>query len=196
MLPHSWKPTVGSSNSIVVEQANASFLFILVLIQMYVPTHSYTIAHTHTYSYMSLYTHTHESKHARIHKLIFLTWTAHTHTRTHTHTHTHTHHAQVLISHILGVDMRALLSSLWPLLPKLEWVFARSAGLDHLICPEMVRDKDKIVVTNTKGVFSHSVSPSTWLDLHIHTYMPTWIHTYSHTCMHTYMHKCIHTLNA
>jgi hypothetical protein len=66
-------------------------------------------------------------------------------------------HIQMLISHILGVDMRALISSLWPILPKLEWVYARSAGIDHLICHEMIRDKERIAITNAKGVFSHSV---------------------------------------
>lgn len=54
--------------------------------------------------------------------------------------------------------MATFLSSLWPMVPKLEWIYARSAGVDHLICTELLKDKDKVALTNAKGVFSHSVS--------------------------------------
>lgn len=42
-------------------------------------------------------------------------------------------------------------------MPFLTWIHSTFAGVDHLLCPEIVDNKD-IVVTNAKGVFSGSLA--------------------------------------
>ncbi|GFR44249.1 hypothetical protein Agub_g5451, partial [Astrephomene gubernaculifera] len=49
-------------------------------------------------------------------------------------------------------DIRAL----WPLLPSLTWMHSASAGLEHLLFPELV--EGPVVLTNAKGVYSHSLA--------------------------------------
>lgn len=38
-------------------------------------------------------------------------------------------------------------------MPLLRWVHSSSAGVEHLLCPEIV-DNPNITLTNAKGVFS------------------------------------------
>ena len=42
-------------------------------------------------------------------------------------------------------------------MPFLEWIHSITAGVDHLLCPEIVRNDD-IVLTNAKGVFSSALA--------------------------------------
>mmetsp|Transcript_22105 Transcript_22105/g.37313 ORF Transcript_22105/g.37313 Transcript_22105/m.37313 type:complete len:261 (+) Transcript_22105:126-908(+) len=42
-------------------------------------------------------------------------------------------------------------------MPFLVWVHSMSAGVDHMLCPEIF-ENDEIVVTNAKGVFSSSLA--------------------------------------
>ncbi|KXZ49056.1 hypothetical protein GPECTOR_23g141 [Gonium pectorale] len=49
-------------------------------------------------------------------------------------------------------DIRAL----WPRLPNLVWMHSASAGLEHLLFPELV--EGPVVLTNAKGVYSHSLA--------------------------------------
>ena len=41
-------------------------------------------------------------------------------------------------------------------LPYLEWVHSVTAGIDHLVCPELINDG--IILTNAKGIFSSSLA--------------------------------------
>jgi hypothetical protein len=50
---------------------------------------------------------------------------------------------------ILGPIIRAM--------PNLEWVHSTTAGVDHILCPEII-DNDGIVFTNSRGVFSSSLA--------------------------------------
>lgn len=45
-------------------------------------------------------------------------------------------------------------------MPNVEWIHSMLAGVDTLMCPEIV-DNDKITVTNAKGVFSSSLAEYT-----------------------------------
>ncbi|GIL82646.1 hypothetical protein Vretifemale_11565, partial [Volvox reticuliferus] len=49
-------------------------------------------------------------------------------------------------------DIRAL----WPKLRNLEWMHSASAGLEHLLFPELVGGP--VTLTNAKGVYSHSLA--------------------------------------
>ncbi|KAG2489804.1 hypothetical protein HYH03_011753 [Edaphochlamys debaryana] len=49
-------------------------------------------------------------------------------------------------------DIRAL----WPKLPNLVWMHSASAGLEHLLFPELV--EGPVTLTNAKGVYSHSLA--------------------------------------
>lgn len=42
-------------------------------------------------------------------------------------------------------------------MPFLTWIHSITAGVDHLLCPEIV-DNEDITLTNAKGVFSHSLA--------------------------------------
>jgi lactate dehydrogenase-like 2-hydroxyacid dehydrogenase len=41
-------------------------------------------------------------------------------------------------------------------MPFLKWFHSSHAGVEHIICPELLANED-IIVTNAKGVFSHSL---------------------------------------
>ena len=45
---------------------------------------------------------------------------------------------------------------LWPRLTGLRWLHSASAGLEHLLFPELV--EGPVVLTNAKGVYSHSLA--------------------------------------
>jgi len=47
----------------------------------------------------------------------------------------------------------------WPLLSGLKWMHSASAGLEHLLFPELVQSP--VVLTNAKGVYSHSLAEYT-----------------------------------
>ncbi|PNW71822.1 hypothetical protein CHLRE_16g689700v5 [Chlamydomonas reinhardtii] len=49
-------------------------------------------------------------------------------------------------------DIRAL----WPRLTNLNWMHSASAGLEHLLFPELV--EGPVTLTNAKGVYSHSLA--------------------------------------
>jgi phosphoglycerate dehydrogenase-like enzyme len=49
------------------------------------------------------------------------------------------------------------LQALWPRLPNLRWLHSASAGLEHLLFPELV-DSETVVLTNAKSVYSHSLA--------------------------------------
>jgi hypothetical protein len=42
--------------------------------------------------------------------------------------------------------------------PTIEWVHVRSAGIDFVVCDELVEFRDKVKVTNAKGQFSSSLA--------------------------------------
>lgn len=42
-------------------------------------------------------------------------------------------------------------------MPFLTWIHSASAGVDHLLCPEIVNN-DEIILTNAKGLFSSSIA--------------------------------------
>lgn len=52
---------------------------------------------------------------------------------------------------------RATLAPILKHMPHLTWVHSLTAGLDHLLCPELV-DDESIVITNAKGLFSSSLA--------------------------------------
>ncbi len=43
------------------------------------------------------------------------------------------------------------------MMPFLVWIHSITAGVDHLLCPEIMNNPD-IVLTNAKGVFSSSLA--------------------------------------
>lgn len=45
---------------------------------------------------------------------------------------------------------------MWPRLTSLQWLHSASAGLEHLLFPELV--EGPVVLTNAKGVYSHSLA--------------------------------------
>lgn len=54
------------------------------------------------------------------------------------------------------VNISGSASTLGPIInamPNLEWVHSTTAGVDHILCPEIVNNP-KILFTNTRGVFS------------------------------------------
>jgi phosphoglycerate dehydrogenase-like enzyme len=44
----------------------------------------------------------------------------------------------------------------WPRLSGLKWLHSCSAGLEHLLFPELVQSS--VVLTNARGVYSHSLA--------------------------------------
>ena len=42
-------------------------------------------------------------------------------------------------------------------MPNLTWMHSVTAGVDHLICPELI-DNDQIILTNAKGIYSSSLA--------------------------------------
>lgn len=51
---------------------------------------------------------------------------------------------------------RETLQKLWPRLTGLVWMHSSSAGLEHLLFPELVNSP--VTLTNAKGVYSHSLA--------------------------------------
>ena len=51
----------------------------------------------------------------------------------------------------------AILRSIINEMPFLEWIHSVTAGVDHILCPEIVQN-DEIILTNAKGVFSSSLA--------------------------------------
>jgi phosphoglycerate dehydrogenase-like enzyme len=60
--------------------------------------------------------------------------------------------ATVLFNWMISRD---LMRELMAVSPKLEWIHSRAAGLDHILCPELV--ESNVVLTNGSGVFSQSL---------------------------------------
>jgi phosphoglycerate dehydrogenase-like enzyme len=48
---------------------------------------------------------------------------------------------------------------MWPKLTNLKWMHSASAGLEHLLFPELV--SSPVTLTNAKGVYSHSLAEYT-----------------------------------
>jgi phosphoglycerate dehydrogenase-like enzyme len=48
------------------------------------------------------------------------------------------------------------LTDLWPAIPQVMWVHAASAGVDHLLFPELIQRG--ALVTNSSGVFEHPIA--------------------------------------
>jgi phosphoglycerate dehydrogenase-like enzyme len=44
----------------------------------------------------------------------------------------------------------------WPRLTGLKWLHSCSAGLEHLLFPELI--SSNVILTNAKGVYSHSLA--------------------------------------
>jgi len=42
-------------------------------------------------------------------------------------------------------------------MPKLEWIHSMTAGIDHILFPELIND-EKVIMTNAKGIFSSSLA--------------------------------------
>ena len=51
---------------------------------------------------------------------------------------------------------RGQLPAAWPRLERLRWIQSASAGVDHLLFPELVRSE--VVVTNARGVFDDAIA--------------------------------------
>ena len=49
--------------------------------------------------------------------------------------------------------------ALWPKLTNLKWLHSASAGLEHLLFPEL--SDSPVTLTNAKGVYSHSLAEYT-----------------------------------
>mmetsp|Transcript_67937 Transcript_67937/g.162219 ORF Transcript_67937/g.162219 Transcript_67937/m.162219 type:complete len:405 (+) Transcript_67937:52-1266(+) len=65
----------------------------------------------------------------------------------------------LMVSHTPGVSFGDLFTALASRMPNLAWVHARSAGIEHLVCPALLSAAASgIPVTNAKGVFSHSLA--------------------------------------
>jgi phosphoglycerate dehydrogenase-like enzyme len=60
--------------------------------------------------------------------------------------------ATVLFNWMISRD---LMRELMVRSPKLEWIHSRAAGLDHILCPELV--ESNVTLTNGSGVFSQSL---------------------------------------
>ena len=61
--------------------------------------------------------------------------------------------AEVLV---LASGKASVLRDLWPLAARVRWVHALSAGVDHLLFPELV--SSAVPLTNARGVFSRSLA--------------------------------------
>ena len=58
------------------------------------------------------------------------------------------------------LNLRGSAESLAPIIremPNLVWMHSVTAGVDHLLCPEIV-DNDQIILTNAKGIYSSSLA--------------------------------------
>lgn len=51
------------------------------------------------------------------------------------------------------------LQALWPRLTGLRWMHSASAGLEHLLFPELVASP--VMLSNARGVYSHSLAEYT-----------------------------------
>jgi hypothetical protein len=51
---------------------------------------------------------------------------------------------------------REHIQEFWPRLSGLKWLHSCSAGLEHLLFPELVQSS--VVLTNARGVYSHSLA--------------------------------------
>src|SRR5262249_4877277 len=51
---------------------------------------------------------------------------------------------------------RSLLEQVWRMAPRVRWIHSRSAGLDHLLFPELA--ESPVPLTNARGVFSRSLA--------------------------------------
>jgi phosphoglycerate dehydrogenase-like enzyme len=59
---------------------------------------------------------------------------------------------------LLNVSGNAeILSELIAEMPFLTWIHSITAGVDHLMCPE-IKDNEEITLTNAKGVYSSSIA--------------------------------------
>jgi hypothetical protein len=52
--------------------------------------------------------------------------------------------------------LSTVLQEFWPRLTNLKWLHSCSAGLEHLLFPELVNSS--VTLTNAKGVYSHSLA--------------------------------------
>ena len=60
-------------------------------------------------------------------------------------------------------------------MPFLTWIHSITAGVDHLLCPE-ITDNEEITLTNAKGIFSSSLAEYVMLScLHFAKQVPRWI---------------------
>lgn len=60
-------------------------------------------------------------------------------------------------------------------MPFLTWIHSITAGVDHLLCPE-ITDNDEITLTNAKGIFSPSLGEYVMLAcLHFAKQVPRWL---------------------
>ncbi len=50
-----------------------------------------------------------------------------------------------------------ILSEIINEMPFLVWIHSITAGVDHIMCPE-IKDNDELILTNAKGVFSSSLA--------------------------------------
>ena len=51
------------------------------------------------------------------------------------------------------------MQAIWPRMTGLKWMHSASAGLEHVLFPELVNSD--VVLTNAKGVYSHSLAEYT-----------------------------------
>lgn len=51
---------------------------------------------------------------------------------------------------------RELLEAVWPIAPRLRWVHCSSAGVEHMLFPELV--ESDVVLTNSRGAFSPALA--------------------------------------
>ena len=60
-------------------------------------------------------------------------------------------------------------------MPYLKWIHSITAGLDHIICPEIMNNKE-IVLTNAKGIYSSSLAEySLGICLYFNKQIPSYI---------------------
>lgn len=60
-------------------------------------------------------------------------------------------------------------------MPFLTWIHSITAGVDHMLCPEIV-DNEEITLTNAKGIFSSSLAEYVMLScLHFAKDVPRWM---------------------
>jgi phosphoglycerate dehydrogenase-like enzyme len=60
-------------------------------------------------------------------------------------------------------------------MPFLTWIHSITAGVDHLLCPE-ITENEEITLTNAKGIFSSSLAEYVMLAcLHFSKQVPRWM---------------------